>query len=86
MLSKDKLFDINEFVFENGHNKLWEVSDKLINILSDLASDDARKSLMNKFFVKNGYKNVCDLEKSIYNMVQDVLNCCEAETAQVIQA
>ena len=77
MLSKDKLFEIHEFVLDNGNRKLWEVSNKLIELISDLATSENQKSLINKFVAKNGYKNVFDIERSIYNMLTDVINCCQ---------
>jgi hypothetical protein len=83
-LSVDKSFEINEFVLDNGNLKLWQVSNKLIELISDLATSENQKSLINKFVAKNGFKNVFDIERSIYNMLTDVIKCVqvveEAET------
>jgi hypothetical protein len=84
MLSKDKLFDINEFIRKNNSNKLFEVSDVFVDISSDLVKSTQQQSIVNKFLMKNGYKNVAEVEKSIYNMFQEVIKCADVvEAAQV---
>jgi len=77
MISKDKLFDINEFVCKNNCNQLAEVSESFFYLTSDLVKNTKQQSIINKFIMRNGYKNICDIEKSIYNMFQEVINCCE---------
>ena len=84
MLSKDKLFDINEFIRKNNTNKLFEVSDMLVDISSDLVKNTQQKSIINKFLMKNGYKNVAEVERSIYNMFQEVVKC--PDVVEVAQA
>jgi hypothetical protein len=36
MLNKDQAFLVNEFIRKNATRNLWEVSDKLYSLLSDI--------------------------------------------------
>ena len=36
MLNKDQAFLINEFIRKNATRNLWEVSDKLYNLISEI--------------------------------------------------
>lgn len=77
MLNKDQVFSINDFINDNAIDKLWKVSEKLIDISSSLVENDQQKHILNKFIVKNGDRRVFELEKSIYNLFNEIINVKE---------
>lgn len=74
MLSKDQAFAIHEFITYNSHKELWEVSEELIKITSELIRNDQQKQILNKFLIKNSTSYVSKTEKYIYKMIQDILS------------
>jgi hypothetical protein len=85
MLSKDQAFTINEFVYTNSNQELWEVSDKFTEIISEFVKNSQQKEILNKFLIKNGTRYVCKIEKAIYELIQKIINNnCVAEEADPI--
>lgn len=81
MLSKDQAFTINEFVYTNSNQELWEVSDKFSLIVSEFVQNDQQKEILNKFLIKNGTRYIYKIEKAIYELIQKIIknNCVAAE-------
>lgn len=73
MLNKDQVFAINDFVNDNSCSKLWQVSEKLIQITSEVTSNNAQKDFLNKFILKNATRKIAELESSIYSLFKDLL-------------
>lgn len=86
MLSKDQVFAINEFISNNSYIELWEVGDKLTEIVSEIVQNDQQKDILNKFLAKNGTRYVYKVEKAIYEMIQKILsnNCAPEEIDTVL--
>lgn len=83
MLTKDQAFDINEFIYKNGHESLWRVGDGLQKILNDLAINPEKEQLINKFVSKNGAKTLHTLNNAIFKLVEQLMRI--EETAELIQ-
>lgn len=73
ILTKDQLFDINEFIYQNGHESLWRVGDKLEKVLGEIAICPEKDKKINKFLSKHGAKTVHALNDSIFTLVKDLL-------------
>lgn len=72
-LTKDQLFDINEFIYQNGHESLWRVGDKLEKILGEIAICPDKDKKINKFLSKYGTRTVYALNELIFSFVKDLL-------------
>jgi len=83
MLTKDQAFDINEFIYKNGHESLWRVGDSLEKILGELAINPNKEQIISKFVAKNGAKTLHTLNNAIFELV-DQLMLLE-ETSAIVQ-
>jgi len=83
MLTKDQAFDINEFIYKNGHESLWRVGDSLEKILGELAINPNKEQIISKFVAKNGVKTLHTLNNAIFELV-DQLMLLE-ETSAIVQ-
>lgn len=83
MLTKDQAFDINEFIYKNGHESLWRVGDSLEKILGELAINPNKEQIISKFVSKNGSKTLHTLNNAIFKLV-DQLMLLE-ETSAIVQ-
>lgn len=72
MLTKDQVFSIQEFIYSNSAERLWQVGDKLTEIAPELQSTDSQKETMSLFISKNGRKIVKEIENSIYSLFKDL--------------
>lgn len=84
MLTKDQAFDINEFIYKNGHESLWRVGDSLEKILNDLAINPEKDKIISKFLVKNGSKTVYTLSNAIFKLTEELMKV--EETSELITA
>lgn len=82
MLTKDQAFDINEFIYKNGHESLWRVGDSLEKILNDLAISPEKDKIISKFLVKNGSKTVYTLSNAIFKLTEELMKV--EETPELI--
>ncbi len=48
MLNKEQAFLVNEFIRKNATRNLWEVSDKLYNLLSEIKKAEEEKVVEDK--------------------------------------
>jgi hypothetical protein len=80
MLNKDQVFAINDFVNDNSCCKLWQVSEKLIQMTSEVVNNDAQKEFLNKFILKNATQKITELENSIYSLFKELLTIKEIAT------
>ena len=72
MLTKNQVFSIQEFIYSNSAERLWQVGDKLTEIAPELQSTDSQKETMSRFISKNGRKIVKEIENSIYSLFKDL--------------
>lgn len=72
MLTKDQVFSIQEFIYSNSAERLWQVGDKLTEIAPELQSTEFQKETMSRFIVKHGRKAVKEIENSIYSLFKDL--------------
>ncbi len=77
MLTKDQAFDINEFIYKNGHESLWRVGDSLEKILNELAINPNKDQIISKFVSKNGAKPVHTLNNAIFKLIEDLMKAEE---------
>lgn len=82
-LTKDQLFDINEFIYQNGHESLWRVGDKLEKILSEISARSDKQSKINKFLSKHGIRTVHAVRDSIFNLSKELAQVEEIQTEEV---
>jgi len=73
MLNKDQIFAINDFINDNSCSNLWQVSEKLIQITSEVTSNNAQKDFLNKFILENAPTKIYELENSIYFLFKNLL-------------
>lgn len=73
ILTKDQLFDINEFIYQNGHESLWRVGDKLEKVLGEIAICPEKDKKISKFLSKHGAKTVHTLNDRIFNLVKELI-------------
>jgi len=73
MLNKDQIFAINDFINDNSCSNLWQVSEKLIQITSEVTSNNAQKDFLNKFILENAPTKIDELENSIYFLFKNLL-------------
>ena len=79
MLTKDQAFDINEFIYKNGHESLWRVGDGLEKILGELAINPNKEQIISKFVAKNGAKTVHTLNNAIFKLIEELMKAEESE-------
>lgn len=72
-LTKDQLFDINEFIYRNAHESLWRVGDKLEKVLGEIAICPDKDKKIGKFLSKHGTKTVHALNDPIFTLVKELL-------------
>lgn len=78
MLTKDQAFDINEFIYKNGHESLWRVGEGLEKILNELAINPDKDQIISKFVSKNGAKTVYTLNNAIFKLIEELMKTEEA--------
>jgi coenzyme F420-reducing hydrogenase delta subunit len=79
MLTKDQAFDINEFIYKNGHESLWRVWDSLQKILGEFAINPNKEQIISKFVAKNGAKTVHTLNNAIFKLIEELMKAEESE-------
>lgn len=72
MINKDQAFEIHYFINQYAQSKLWRINEHLTTIVENFLTTEEQKQIYNTFLVKNGDRRVSDLEKSIYNMLEQV--------------
>lgn len=82
-LTKDQLFDINEFIYQNGHESLWRVGDKLEKILSEISTRSDKQGKINKFLSKHGIRTVHAMRDSIFNLSKELVQAEAVETEEL---
>lgn len=84
ILTKDQLFDINEFIYQNGHESLWRVGDKLEKVLGEIAICPEKDKKISKFLSKHGTKTVHAMNDHIFNFVKELIK--PEESAELVSA
>lgn len=82
MLTKDQAFDINEFIYKNGHESLWRVGDSLEKTLGEFAVNPNKDQIISKFVAKNGAKTVYTLNNAIFKLIEELMKKEEPPTVE----